>query len=79
MSNRFLLYIAFTLVVFMIWQQWKIEQAPLAQNQNIAVEEENLFGEQDLPEEGTSEQSSQKARTNNISLPKKAITRLVKI
>ena len=72
MSNRFLLYIAFTLVVFMIWQQWKIEQAPLAQNQNIAVEEENLFGEQDLPEEGTSEQSSQKARTNNISLPKKA-------
>ena len=72
MSNRFLLYIAFTLVVFMIWQQWKIEQAPLAQNQNIIVEEENLFGEQDLPEEGTSEQSSQKARTNNISLPKKA-------
>ena len=72
MSNRFLLYIAFTLVVFMIWQQWKIEQTPLAQNQNIIVEEENSFGEQDLPEEGTSEQSSQKARTNNISLPKKA-------
>ena len=72
MSNRFLLYIAFTLVVFMIWQQWKIEQNPLAQNQNIIVEEENSFGEQDLPEEGTSEQSSQKARTNNISLPKKA-------
>jgi len=72
MSNRFLLYIAFTLVVFMIWQQWKIEQNPLAQNQNIIVEEENSFGEQDLPEEGTSEQNSQKARTNNISLPKKA-------
>ena len=72
MSNRFLLYIAFTLVVFMIWQQWKIEQNPLAQNQNIIVEEKNSFGEQDLPEEGTSEQSSQKARTNNISLPKKA-------
>ena len=72
MSNRFLLYIAFTLVVFMIWQQWKIEQNPLAQNQNIIVEEENSFGEQDLPEEGTSEQSSQKTETNNISLPKKA-------
>ena len=72
MSNRFLLYIAFTLVVFMIWQQWKIEQNPLAQNQNIIVEEENSFGEQDLPEEGTLEQNSQKARTNNISLPKKA-------
>ena len=71
MSNSFLLYIAFTLVVFMIWQQWKIEQNPLAQNQNIVVEEESLFGEQDLPEEGTSEQSSQKARTNNIGLPKK--------
>ena len=71
MSNRFLLYIAFTLVVFMIWQQWKIEQNPLAQNQNIIVEEENSFGEQDLPEEGTSEQSSQKARSNNISMPKK--------
>ena len=72
MSNRFLLYIAFTLVVFMIWQQWKIEQNPLAQNQNIIVEEKNSFGEQDLPEEGTSEQSSQKTETNNISLPKKA-------
>mgnify|MGYP001467542845 CR=1 FL=1 len=71
MSNRFLLYIAFTLVVFMIWQQWKIEQNPLAQNQNIIVEEENSFGEQDLPEEGTSEQSSQKVTTNNIGLPKK--------
>ena len=71
MSNRFLLYIAFTLVVFMMWQQWKIEQNPLAQNQNIIVEEENSFGEQDLPEEGTSEQSSQKARSNNISMPKK--------
>ena len=69
MSNRFLLYIAFTLVVFMIWQQWKIEQNPLAQNQNIIVEEISSFGEQDLPEEGTSEQSSQKTRTNNISLP----------
>ena len=71
MSNRFLLYIAFTLVVFMIWQQWKIEQNPLAQNQNIIVEEENSFGEQDLPEEGTTEQSSQKARSNDISMPKK--------
>ena len=50
MSNRFLLYIAFTLVVFMIWQQWKIEQNPLAQNQSIVVEEESSFGEQDLPE-----------------------------
>ena len=72
MSNRFLLYIAFTLVIFMIWQQWKIEQNPSAQNQNIIVEEEDSFGEQDLPEEATSEQSSQKARINNISLPKKA-------
>ena len=29
MNNRLLLYVAFSLVLFMIWQQWKIEQNPI--------------------------------------------------
>ena len=59
MSNRFLLYIAFTLVLFMIWQQWKIEQMPTAQN-NSSAETAPIIN-QDLPEVATSNINSEKA------------------
>jgi len=59
MSNRFLLYIAFTLVLFMIWQQWKIEQMPAAQN-NSSAETAPIIN-QDLPEVATSNINSEKA------------------
>ena len=70
MSNRFLLYIAFTLVLFMIWQQWKIEQNPPGQNQNTSVKEESLFEEQDLPEVAAAEPNTKKTQDKNIGLSK---------
>ena len=41
MNNRLLLYVAFSLVLFMIWQQWKIEQNPIA-NSTIVNTQENI-------------------------------------
>ena len=53
MNNRFLLYIAFSLVLFMIWQQWKIEQTPL-DSAEIQAQKNNSLGEtnqsEDLPD-----------------------------
>ena len=53
MNNRFLLYIAFSLVLFMIWQQWKIEQTPL-DSAEIQAQKNNSIGEtnqsEDLPD-----------------------------
>ena len=52
MNSRFLLYMAFFLVLFMIWQQWQIEQNP-----NVAVNQnhdnaENTLSPDDFPEQG---------------------------
>lgn len=53
MNNRFLLYIAFSLVLFMIWQQWKIEQTPL-DSVEIQAQKNKSLGEtnqsEDLPD-----------------------------
>ena len=53
MNNRFLLYIAFSLVLFMIWQQWKIEQTPL-DSAEIQAQKNKSLGEtnqsEDLPD-----------------------------
>ena len=68
MSNRFLLYIAFTLVLFMIWQQWKIEQNP--PDQNTSVEKEIQSEEQDLPDVAITEPSQNKTKDENIGLSK---------
>ena len=68
MSNRFLLYIAFTLVLFMIWQQWKIEQNPL--DQSTSVVEEIQSEEQDLPDVAITEPSQNKTKDENIGTPK---------
>ena len=57
MNSRFLLYMAFFLVLFMIWQQWQIEQNPnmvLNQNQNNA---ENTLSPNDFPEQGVISES----------------------
>ena len=64
MSNRFLLYIAFTLVLFMIWQQWKIEQNP--PDQSTSVVEEIQSEEQDLPDVAIREPSQNKTKDENI-------------
>ena len=48
MNNRFLLYIAFSLVLFMIWQQWQIEQSP-ASNNLVVKKENNNLTPQDFP------------------------------
>jgi len=58
MSNRFLLYIAFTLVLFMIWQQWKIEQMPI--NKSMQATENASIINQDLPETASSNLNEQK-------------------
>ena len=68
MSNRFLLYIAFTLVLFMIWQQWKIEQNP--PDQSTSVVEEIQSEEKDLPDVAITEPSQNKTKDENIGTPK---------
>ena len=69
MSNRFLLYIAFTLVLFMIWQQWKIEQMPATEN--ISSAENAPIINQDLPEVATSKLNSEKELADNRKTIKK--------
>ena len=71
MNNRFLLYIAFTLVLFMIWQQWKIEQAPVVNNtninnSNIINKEESTL--QDFPEEAIMDSNSGNSNNKNQEL-----------
>ena len=58
MSNRFLLYVAFSLVLFMIWQQWNIEQNPQFQTQS-QIEKTKQFqqSEGDIPEEALLDKS----------------------
>ena len=68
MSNRFLLYIAFTLVLFMIWQQWQIEQN--LTKQNTSVEKEIQSEKQDLPDVAITEPSQNKTKDENIGPPK---------
>ena len=48
MNNRFLLYIAFSLVLFMIWQQWQIEQSPQQKN-NISIEQNQSPDQHEKP------------------------------
>jgi YidC/Oxa1 family membrane protein insertase len=49
MNNRLLLYAAFSLVLFMIWQQWKIEQIPPTEITSAGQKDERII--EDLPEE----------------------------
>ena len=62
MSNRLLLYVAFSLVLFMIWQQWNMEQSPQLQIKNqIKNTEQSQRIEGDIPEEAL----LQKSKINN--------------
>jgi YidC/Oxa1 family membrane protein insertase len=63
MNNRFLLYVAFSLVLFMIWQQWNIEQNPQLQPKDqIEKQQQSSQAEGDIPEEALLE----KSKTNNF-------------
>ena len=64
MNNRFLLYVAFSLVLFMIWQQWQIEQSP-ASNNLVVKKENNNFAPQDFPEEAPMDVKSNKLTEEN--------------
>ncbi len=55
MNNRLLLYVAFSLVLFMIWQQWKIEQNPIVNSTIVNTQEDTAS--QDLPDAGYSIQN----------------------
>ena len=71
MNNRFLLYIAFTLVLFMIWQQWKIEQAPVVNNTNINntnITNKEKSTLQDFPEEAIIDSNSGNSNNKNQEL-----------
>ena len=76
MNSRFLLYMAFILVHFMIWQQWQIEQNPnmaLNQNQDYA---ENTLSPEDFPEQGViseSKKSTINSEEKTRQLPKNKI------
>lgn len=62
MSNRFLLYVAFSLVLFMIWQQWNIEQNPQFQTQSqIEKTKQSQQSEGDIPEEALLDKSKIKS------------------
>jgi len=62
MSNRFLLYVAFSLVLFMIWQQWNIEQNPQFQTPSqIEKTKQSQQSEGDIPEEALLDKSKIKS------------------
>ena len=73
MNSRFLLYMAFFLVLFMIWQQWQIEQNPnMALNQN-PDNTENTLSPDDFPEQGVmseSKKSTINSEEKTIQIPK---------
>ena len=49
MNNRLLLYVAFSLVLFMIWMEWQDQHAPQAENISLEQKEDKII--EDLPEE----------------------------
>ena len=68
MNSRFLLYMAFFLVLFMIWQQWQIEQNPnMALNKNHD-NAENTLSPDDFPEQGVISESK-KSTINSEEKP----------
>ena len=67
MNSRFLLYMAFFLVLFMIWQQWQIEQNPrLADSQSLEISDD-VSKPSDFPDQGVSNQN----RKSSASKPQK--------
>ena len=70
MNNRFLLYVAFSLVLFMVWQQWKIEQSPVSSPDVASQAKDRTDTFADMPEEAlrnsapSSEQKQEQRKSN---------------
>ena len=69
MNNRFLLYVAFSLVLFMVWQQWKIEQSPVSSPDVASQAKDRTETFADMPEETlrNSAPSSIKSKKEKLS------------
>ena len=68
MNNRFLLYAAYGLVVFMIWQQWTIENSPVrstVQSEETISSELNEANDADIPEAGISKAKKERKVSGN--------------
>ena len=68
MNNRFLLYAAYGLVVFMIWQQWTIENSPVrstVQSEESISSELNETNDADIPEAGISKAKKERKVSGN--------------
>ena len=68
MNNRFLLYVAFSLVLFMVWQQWKIEQNPLPTASKISETQNNPETFVDMPDEAIRDESSETTKNTKERL-----------
>ena len=68
MNNRFLLYVAFSLVLFMVWQQWKIEQSPLPTTNKISEAQNNPEIFVDMPDEAIRDENSRTTKNTNEKL-----------
>ena len=68
MNNRFLLYVAFSLVLFMVWQQWKIEQSPLPTTNKISKAQNNPEIFVDMPDEAIRDENSGTTKNTNEKL-----------
>ena len=68
MNNRFLLYVAFSLVLFMVWQQWKIEQNPLPSTTKISEAQNNAEAFVDMPDEAIRDKKSETIKNVNTKL-----------
>lgn len=68
MNNRFLLYAAYGLVVFMIWQQWTIENSPVrstVQSEETMPSELTEANDADIPEAGISKAKKERKVSSN--------------
>jgi YidC/Oxa1 family membrane protein insertase len=68
MNNRFLLYAAYGLVIFMIWQQWTIENSPVrstVQSEETISSELNETNDADVPEAGISKAKKERKVSGN--------------
>ena len=68
MNNRFLLYAAYGLVIFMIWQQWTIENSPVrssVQSEESISSELNETNDADIPEAGISKAKKERKVSGN--------------
>ena len=68
MNNRFLLYAAYGLVIFMIWQQWTIENSPVrssVQSEESISSELSETNDADIPEAGISKAKKERKVSGN--------------